>query len=158
MLPPRREEADLQALVAYGPKHESAGWLADLVAEELERRGWTPDVRPAWPPADVPGFDLVVVGSDLSGGRWRRGAVRFVQRRQEELAVVPVHFFSSASIEPVGLGGDIPPTRQVARLMELVGAASHTTFDARPDLARVQAVSWAKSICADRLVGAGEQR
>ena len=74
-----------------------------------------------------------IVGSALYMGRWRRDACRFVKRNADALRDRPVVFFSSGPLDDSAAQAEIPPTKQVRRLMERVGATEHMTFGGKLD-------------------------
>lgn len=155
----------MQALVVYGSSHGGTEALAGMVADALERRHIHSDLRPAWPPADVPGFDLVIVGGALRGGRWHRAASRFVRSRRRELSEVPVYFFTTARLDRSCRLPDPTIPTAVSGLMDSVDAAGHAFFGEclnRPavhrgsivrratDLSSPEVVdAWIDRVCAD---------
>jgi menaquinone-dependent protoporphyrinogen oxidase len=121
----------MRALVAYGSKMGGTEGLAGMVGRSLEKRAWVTDVRPAGEVATTEGYDLVVVGGALYAARWHRDAARFVRRHRRSLRSAYVWFFSSGPLDDTATLEEIPPVRQVRKLMDLVGARVHTTFGGR---------------------------
>ena len=121
----------MNVLVVYGSARGGTADIAEAVGHALIARGCAADVHRAesmWP---ATGYDAVVVGGALYASRWHRAARRFVQRRASDLRKRPVWFFSSGPLDDSASKAEIPPTRQVSRLMELVGARGHMTFGGR---------------------------
>jgi menaquinone-dependent protoporphyrinogen oxidase len=105
--------------------------LGEMVARSLERHGHRALVEEAGDRADVASYDVVIVGGALYAMRWHRDARRFVRRNADALRTLPVYFFSSGPLDDSALDGSIPPTKQVQKLMEKVGARGHATFGGR---------------------------
>jgi menaquinone-dependent protoporphyrinogen oxidase len=141
----------VKVLVAYGSKRQGTAGIADVLAAELRTRGADVDVADARDVADLDGYDAVVVGGALYAGRWHRDARRFVKRCTKQLRARPVFFFSSGPLDDSAEEHEIPPTRQVRRLMERVGAREHRTFGGRlaPDAEGFAAKAMAKDHAGD---------
>lgn len=118
----------IRVLIAYGSKMGGTEGLADMLAAELVAQGIPTDVRAADSVDTLVGYDAVIVGGALYAGRWHRAARRFVKRRQNELRKRQVFMFSSGPLDDSAAEKEIPPTRQVQRLIERVGAREHKTF------------------------------
>ena len=93
------EPAGKRILVAYGTKRGSTQEIAARIGEVLRRRGARVDVRPAGQVGAVDGYDLVVLGSSVYIGLWRRDVVQLVRRQREALARKPLWIFSSGPTE-----------------------------------------------------------
>jgi menaquinone-dependent protoporphyrinogen oxidase len=118
----------MRVLVTYGSKMGGTAGLADMLAAELVAQGIPTDVSDAGSVGSLAGYDAVVVGGALYATRWHRAARRFVKRRTAELRTRQVFMFSSGPLDDSAATTEIPPTRQVKRLMERVGAREHKTF------------------------------
>lgn len=88
-----------RVLVAYGSKHGATGEIAERIGRSLRDAGHEPEVRMAGDVRDVEGYDAVVLGSAVYGGRWRRDARRLLRRLRRTLDERPLWLFSSG---PVG--------------------------------------------------------
>jgi menaquinone-dependent protoporphyrinogen oxidase len=117
-----------RVLVAWGSKMRGTEGLARIVAETLEREGFDVVLQRASDVRDASTFDAVIVGGALYANRWHRDARRFVARNIPALRAVPVWFFSSGPLDDSAAQREILPTKEVAVLMERVGALGHTTF------------------------------
>ena len=73
----------------------------------------------------------VVVGGGLYANRWQKHARKFVKRNTRALRDLPVWFFSSGPLDDSATETEIPPTKQVRKLMDRVGAEGHMTFGGR---------------------------
>jgi menaquinone-dependent protoporphyrinogen oxidase len=118
----------VKVLIAYGSKRQGTAGIADVLAAELRHRGIEADLVDAGDVRDVDGYDAVVVGGALYAARWHRDSRRFVKRFRKQLRARPVFFLSSGPLDDSATEQEIPPTRQVRRLMERVGARVHHTF------------------------------
>ena len=96
-------------------------------------------------------YDAVIVGGALYSNRWVGSARRFVLRHVRELRRVPTWFFSSGPLDDSATRGQITPTKQVAILMERVGALGRATFGGRlaPDAKGFPAAAMAKTRSGD---------
>ena len=95
-----------------------------------ERRSET-GVSPATGIYDLTEFDAVVVVGALYANRWHRDARRFVRRNTAALRELPVWLVSSGPLDDSAEHQDIPPTKQVAKLANRIGARGHVTFGGR---------------------------
>jgi menaquinone-dependent protoporphyrinogen oxidase len=121
----------MKVLVTYGSKRQGTAGIADVLAAELRNRGVDTDLATAREVATLDGYDAVIVGGALYAMRWHRDARRFVKHFTKQLRARPVFFFSSGPLDGSASEEDIPPTRQVRRLMARVGAREHRTFGGR---------------------------
>jgi menaquinone-dependent protoporphyrinogen oxidase len=121
----------MNVLIVYGSKMGGTAGLARMLGEALERHGASVDVEPALEADAVEDYAAVVVGSALYAGRWQRDARRFVKKNTAVLSTRPVFFFSSGPLDDSAKEHEIPPTKQVLRLMNRVGTSEHTTFGGR---------------------------
>ena len=118
----------MRVLVTWGSKLGGTKGIARMVAEELEYRGVEVAFLPASQLRGVGGFDAVIVGGALYASRWHKAAVRFVERNVDALRRIPVWLFSSGPLDDSADHKTIPPVKDVAVLMERVGAVGHATF------------------------------
>jgi menaquinone-dependent protoporphyrinogen oxidase len=118
----------MRVLAAYGSTRGGTQGLAQMVADGLREKGCTADVLPATEIHGIDGYDAVIVGGALYAFRWHRAARRFVRRHTADLRKRPVYFFSSGPLDDSAAKGEIPPVKDVAALMERVGACGHVTF------------------------------
>ena len=106
-----------QVLVASESKYGSSAEIAGKIVEILEAEGHKVILSEAGKVKDLSGYDAIVLGSAIYYGRWRTGAVKFLKRHKDQLAKMPVWFFSSGPIgegDPVELldGWQFPPLQQ----------------------------------------------
>jgi menaquinone-dependent protoporphyrinogen oxidase len=120
-----------RALVSYGTKHGSTREIAEAIAAELGHAGLAVDCREASSVDTLSGYDVVVLGSAMYAGRWRRDAQRLLKRHERELATRPFWLFSSG---PVGEKPTPPkwaePAKVIARA-ERIGVRGHVVFGGR---------------------------
>ena len=121
----------MRVLVTWGSQRGGTEGIARVIAETLEHEGLEVDLLPPKRALEAHGFDAVIVGGALYANRWHEDARHFVARRERDLRRVPVWFFSSGPLDDTADRANIAPTRQVAILMERVGAQSHVTFGGR---------------------------
>ena len=142
----------MRILVTYGSKRGGTAGIAEMLARDFSEQGFQADVQPATEVKSVDGYDAVVVGGALYSMFWHREARRFVKQYAEELRSRPVWLFSSGPLDDSAARDELPPVRQVQRLMERIGALGHITFGGRlePDakgfiaskMARTHAGDW----------------
>ncbi len=118
----------MRVLVTWGSKLGGTKGIARMVAEELEYQGIEVAFVPAAELSNVRGFDAAIVGGALYASRWHKAALRFVERNVGALRRMPVWLFSSGPLDNSASLRSIPPVRDVAVLMERVGALGHATF------------------------------
>jgi menaquinone-dependent protoporphyrinogen oxidase len=118
----------MRVLVTWGSRLGGTEGIARIVADDLKSRGVDVAVMPAAQLRGVGGFDAAIVGGALYASRWHKAAVRFVSRHIAGLRRIPVWLFSSGPLDASADRETIPPVKDVAVLMERVGALGHTTF------------------------------
>lgn len=119
----------MRVLVTFGSKNGGCEGIAKITGEVLAKQGYEVVVAPASRlRSAVHGYDAVVLGGGLYANRWQADARRFVERNIDALRRVPVWMFSSGPLDDSADRAEIPPTNQVAALMERVGAQGHVTF------------------------------
>ena len=118
----------MRVLVTWGSKLGGTKGIARMVAEELECRGVEVAFLPASQLRGVSGFDAAIIGGALYASRWHKAALKFVERNVEALRRMPVWLFSSGPLDNSADVRSIPPVKEVAVLMERVGALDHATF------------------------------
>ena len=141
----------MKVLVVYGSKRAGTAGLAEMLGVDLRARGFAVGVEDAAAMPPVSDYDAVVVGGALYAGRWHADARRFVKRNARELRRRPVFLFSSGPLDDSASDEDLPPTRQVRKLMQRVGAEDHKTFGGRleSDAAGFAAHAMAKEHAGD---------
>lgn len=140
-----------RVLVAFGSKRHGTAGLATMIGDALTETGCTAVVAPAGGIGDITGFDAVIVAGALYANRWHRHARRFVRRNTAALRGLPVWLVSSGPLDESAVRQDIPPTKQVARLVERVAARGHVTFGGAlsPDAKGFPASAMAKTRSGD---------
>ncbi len=89
---------DLRVLVAYSSVHGATAEIARSVALTLCRVGFDADVLPVSEVRDVRPYDVVLLGSAVYGGKWRKDAVDFLERFAMPLFGRDVWFFQSGPL------------------------------------------------------------
>lgn len=120
-----------RVLIVHSSKMGGTKEIAERVGGVLGHNGFEVVIEPARHMATPHDFDAVVVGAALYSNRWPRPARRYVARFGGKLRAKPTWFFSSGPLDDSAGTGDIPPTRQVAKLMRRAGCARHRTFGGR---------------------------
>ena len=104
-------------LVAYATKLGATLGIAEKIAERLREGGHQVDAFPAAEVKNLGDYQAVILGSAVYIGRWRKEAVNFLKRYENQLTTMPVWFFSSGPLgegDPVELldGWTFPPLQQ----------------------------------------------
>jgi menaquinone-dependent protoporphyrinogen oxidase len=81
-------------LVAYASKCGSTGEVATAIGETLAKNGAHVDVLPLKKVTDLPGYQVVFIGSAIRAGRWLREAADFVSENLASLQRVPTAYFT----------------------------------------------------------------
>lgn len=141
----------MKVLVAYGSKRGGTAGVAEMIGEELEQAGMAAVVKPAREVTSVDGFDAVVLAGSLYAFRWHRDARRFAKRFAPRLRERPVWLVSSGPLDDSATTKEIPPVKQVARVMADIGARGHLTVGGRlePDAKGFPASAMAKKNAGD---------
>ncbi len=121
----------MRVLIAFGSKRGGTAGLADMIGDALREVGCETVVSPATGIYDLTEFDAVIVVSALYANRWRRETRRFIRRHTAALRKMPVWLVSTGPLDDSAEQADIPPTKQVAKLAERIGARGHVTFGGR---------------------------
>lgn len=85
-------------LVTYGSKLGGTEGIAEWISDTLRSHGHIVTCIDADRLRDVSGYDAVVAGSSLYGGRWRRPVVTVLQRLGRLPASPPVWLFHSGPL------------------------------------------------------------
>lgn len=142
----------MRVLIVHGSKLGGTQGIAEMIAERLEDAGLEVEVRPAGAVRTIDeANDAVIVGGALYTMRWHKAARRFVRRHTAALRERPVWFFSSGPLDDSAGERDIPPVRQVRKLLDRVQARGHRTFGGRlePDAKSFPARAMAKEQAGD---------
>jgi menaquinone-dependent protoporphyrinogen oxidase len=83
-----------KVLIAYASKVGSTADVADEISRVIEQGSdVVVDVKPVSRVKDVTGYDAVIVGSAIRGGKWLPSAVQFIEQHQDALKRIPVAYF-----------------------------------------------------------------
>jgi menaquinone-dependent protoporphyrinogen oxidase len=94
---------EINILLAYASTHGSTQEIAEVVAAALREHGPAVELQPARDVRTLEGYDAVVLGAPLYMFHLHRDALRFLSRRQKELAGgLPIAIFAGGPIETSG--------------------------------------------------------
>ncbi|WP_421740514.1 flavodoxin domain-containing protein [Cellulomonas sp.] len=138
-------------LVAYGTSRGGTQGLAELIGDDLRRRGHDPVVRPAAEVADLKDVDAVIVAGALYAGRWHKDARRLVKRQADRLSTLPVWLVATGPLDGTAETTQIPPVAHVKDAAAKIGARGVQTFGGRlePDATGFPASAMAKTLSGD---------
>jgi menaquinone-dependent protoporphyrinogen oxidase len=138
-------------LVAYGSTRGGTREIAETIVEVMLNEGVDAELADAGDVRSLDGYDAVIIGGALYMNRWHRDARKLLTHFDDELEVRPVWLFSSGPLDDSANTNDIPPTHQVVRLMERIGARGHVVFGGRlePDAEGFPASAMAKKMSGD---------
>ncbi len=141
----------MRILVTFGSKLGGTAGIADTIALRLRAEGHDVDVIPAKERAHADNYGAVIIGGALYANRWHKDARRFVAKNRADLSVRPVWLFSSGPLDDSARESIIPPTRQVAAIMDQLAARGHATFGGRlePDVKGFPAAAMAREGSGD---------
>jgi len=110
-----------RVLVAYSSKHGATAEIAEAIGRTLGAAGLEVDVRQARRVRSLDPYRAVVLGSAVYAARWRRDALRLLQRPQ--LRERQVWLFSSGPVgEDAGDPQQLERFTRPQRVQELAGA------------------------------------
>lgn len=145
MIPPNP-----RVLVATASKHGATREIGAEIAAALERAGLAVTAVEAEETESLAGYDGVVIGSAVYGGRWLEGALRLVEEHAPELGDTPVWLFSSGPIGNPPVPSEGPEDAE--ETAQTVHAREHRVFGGRLD---AKELGFFERLAA-RLVGAAE--
>ncbi len=118
-----------EILVAYATKSGSTKEIAEAIAERIRSASHEVTVQDAAQVRSIAAYKAVVVGSPLYVGRWRRDAVKLLQRNADVLARCPVFLFQSGPLDAEP--GPRQAPRSVRKIAARIGADEPVTFGGR---------------------------
>lgn len=141
----------MRVLITWGSSAGGTEGIARIIGETLGTLGIDATLRAAREIRGVDAFDAVIVGGAVYANRWHRDARAFVTRNLPGLRTLPVWLFSSGPLDASADATELPPVREVAVLVDRVGALGHVTFGGRLDPAAKGAIasSMAKTSAGD---------
>jgi len=141
----------MRVLIAYGSKRGGTAGLARMIGDEFARAGFRVDVRRAREVGSIADTDAVVIAGALYASRWHRDARHFARRYANQLSDRPVWLVSSGPLDGTAAAGELPPVRQVAAVMDRLGACGQVTFGGRleADAKGFPARAMAKKVAGD---------
>ncbi|MBP1640794.1 MAG: Flavodoxin-like protein [Bacteroidetes bacterium] len=108
----------IKILIAYASKHGATEEIAERIGLILSQHSLLVDVLPINEVTSLASYQVIIVGSAVYFGQWRRHAARFLRKNRNELIKKKVWLFSSG---PTGKGNPVeimkgwkyPPTLQL---------------------------------------------
>jgi menaquinone-dependent protoporphyrinogen oxidase len=141
----------MRVLVTWGSKLGGTERIGEIVARTLTARGFAVTAMPAEHAPAPDGFDAVILGGALYAFRWHRAARHYANRHVAAPRHMPVWLFSSGPLDDSAERTTIEPVRQVAVLIDRIGACGYVTFGGRlaPDARGFVAGMMAKNHSGD---------
>jgi len=87
-----------RALIVYGTRWGGTIKVAEKIGEILRGEGYLVDIFDAKKSPQVDPYDLIIVGSGISGGKWTKDAEDFLQRNAARLKVKKAALFVSCGM------------------------------------------------------------
>lgn len=88
----------MRILVGFATAHGSTQGIAERIAAGLRQHGLAVDVLSMNAIGDLSGYDAVVLGSAIHGGKWLPEGHEFIDRQSAALRVRPVWLFSVSTL------------------------------------------------------------
>jgi menaquinone-dependent protoporphyrinogen oxidase len=98
-----------RVLVGYATGKGSTVGVAEAIGKTLGERGFSVDVKPMDGRPPVEGYDAVVLGSAVNGGKWLPEAISFAEANKRALGKVPVAVFC---VHAMNFGDEPKPTKR----------------------------------------------
>ena len=89
---------DVKALIVYGTRWGGTVKVAEKIGEILKEEGCSVDIFDARKAPQVDSYDLIVIGSGISGGKWTKEAESFLKRNADMLRVKKTALFVSCGM------------------------------------------------------------
>jgi len=124
----------MKILVAVGSKYGGTREIAEAIAATLRERGFETDLADACDVSSVRFYDVVIVGSAVYGGLWRRDASDLIHAHQVMLRSRAVYLFSAGITSVTKPDQPIDEAEQLATLVE---AREHKRFNGRLDVEKL---------------------
>jgi menaquinone-dependent protoporphyrinogen oxidase len=121
------EPMNQRILVTYATRSGSSVGVASAIGEELAARGFAVDVKPAKENPSPAGYQSVIIGSAINGGRWLPEAVEYVQNNQQALNTLPVALFC---VHIMNLGEDAASRKKRLAYLDSIRALVKTEDEA----------------------------
>jgi menaquinone-dependent protoporphyrinogen oxidase len=121
----------MRVLVMVASKHGATEEIGHAIRDALAEEGLEAEFLALAEVSSVEGFDAVILGSGIYGGRWLKAAKDFVEANAEGLRARPVWIFSSGPLgEPLVPDGN---PADAAPITEATAARGHHVFGGRLD-------------------------
>jgi len=88
-------------LIAYASKHGATAEIAEQIGAVLRENDLTPEILPVERVSSLKPYAAIILGSAVYAGSWRKEAIAFLERHEQQLTTRPVWLFSSG---PTGEG------------------------------------------------------
>jgi len=88
-------------LIAYASKHGATAEIAEQIGAVLRENDLTPEILPVERVSSLTPYAAIILGSAVYAGSWRKEAIAFLERYEQQLTARPVWLFSSG---PTGEG------------------------------------------------------
>ena len=85
-------------LVAYATSRGSTRGIAERLADRLQQHGTPATAASVTDAVDVAGYEAVLLGSAVHGGKWLPEATRFAYAHADELRQCPLWLFSVSTV------------------------------------------------------------
>jgi menaquinone-dependent protoporphyrinogen oxidase len=121
----------MKVLVTVASKHGATAEIGSAIRDALAAEGLEAVLAAPDDVGSIEGFDAVIVGSGIYGGRWLKPAKDFVEANAEALRARPVWIFSSGPLgDPLAPEGD---PADAASIAEITRSRGNRVFAGRLD-------------------------
>ena len=94
----------MNVLITYASKYGATAEIAQKINDVLSKAGVPTELVPVKQVKDLSSYTAVILGSAVYIGRWRKEAVKFLEKNEQALAEQNVWLFSSG---PTGEGDPV---------------------------------------------------
>jgi menaquinone-dependent protoporphyrinogen oxidase len=128
----------MKILITYSSRHGATEEIAIAIYEEIAKRYNETHLKEVGKVGDISGFDVVILGSAVYAGSWRRDAATFASENKSQLKKVKLWTFSSGPVgEPKENQKIEPIGPSIIKLMEELKPMEHKIFSGNLDKSKL---------------------
>jgi menaquinone-dependent protoporphyrinogen oxidase len=129
-----------KVLVAYASKYGATREIAERIAQVINQSGLEADILPAGQVQAINAYGAVILGSASYIGNWRKEAVAFIRKFDDDMEKKPAWIFSSGPLEDgdalAAMKGWLYPS-SLAPTIERINPRGVTVFHGAVDFSKM---------------------